>query len=144
MDDFHIEDDRDGVVKPLIPGVYAIFGHGNALGIGEALETLILLLAPAAPHTADELWESIGKLGFTFLESWPAWDGDLARADSVTIAVQVNGKARDDDHEDHRGYVSEYLLYALCVGCRMQQETHRNGGKWGDSHGLGFCADFDG
>ena len=33
-----IEDDRDGVVKPLIPGVYAIFGHGNALGLGEALE----------------------------------------------------------------------------------------------------------
>ena len=34
----HIEDDRDGVVKPLIPGVYAIFGHGNALSLGEALE----------------------------------------------------------------------------------------------------------
>lgn len=33
-----IEDDRDGVVKPLIPGVFAIFGHGNALGLGEALE----------------------------------------------------------------------------------------------------------
>lgn len=33
-----IEDDRDGTVKPLIPGVFAIFGHGNALGIGEALE----------------------------------------------------------------------------------------------------------
>lgn len=34
----HIEDDRDGRIKPLIPGVFAIFGHGNALGIGEALE----------------------------------------------------------------------------------------------------------
>lgn len=33
-----IEDDRDGLVKPLIPGVFAIFGHGNALGVGEALE----------------------------------------------------------------------------------------------------------
>ncbi len=33
-----IEDDRDGKVKPLIPGVFAIFGHGNALGLGEALE----------------------------------------------------------------------------------------------------------
>ena len=33
-----IEDDRDGVVKPLIPGVYAISGHGNALSLGEALE----------------------------------------------------------------------------------------------------------
>ena len=70
-------------------------GPDFALAASEALETLILLLAPAAPHTADELWESIGKLGFTFLESWPAWDGDLARADSVTIAVQVNGKLRD-------------------------------------------------
>ncbi len=34
----HIEDERDGTTKPLIPGVYAIFGHGNALGLGEALE----------------------------------------------------------------------------------------------------------
>lgn len=34
----HIEDDRDGRTKPLIPGVFAIFGHGNALGIGDALE----------------------------------------------------------------------------------------------------------
>lgn len=34
----HIEDDRDGLIKPLIPGAFAIFGHGNALGIGEALE----------------------------------------------------------------------------------------------------------
>lgn len=33
-----IEDDRDGVVRPLVPGVFAIFGHGNALGLGEALE----------------------------------------------------------------------------------------------------------
>lgn len=33
-----IEDDRDGKVKPLVPGVFAIFGHGNALGVGEALE----------------------------------------------------------------------------------------------------------
>ncbi len=61
----------------------------------EVLETLILLLAPAAPHTADELWESIGGQGFTYDQHWPNFDPELAKDDVVTIAVQVNGKLRD-------------------------------------------------
>jgi leucyl-tRNA synthetase len=66
-----------------------------ALAASEALESLILLLAPAAPHSADELWESIGKEGFTYHADWPRFQSDLAAAETVTIAVQVNGKLRD-------------------------------------------------
>lgn len=65
------------------------------LAASEAIENLILLIAPAAPHSADELWESIGKIGFTYLADWPTFDEALAAEDEVTIAVQVNGKLRD-------------------------------------------------
>jgi leucyl-tRNA synthetase len=66
------------------------------LAASEALETLILLLAPGAPHSADELWESVlGREGFTYREEWPRYDEALAAAERVTIALQVNGKLRD-------------------------------------------------
>jgi leucyl-tRNA synthetase len=61
----------------------------------EALETLILLLSPGAPHSADELYASLGKEGFTFVAEWPTFDPELAKEDTVTIAVQINGKLRD-------------------------------------------------
>jgi len=66
-----------------------------ALSLSEAIESLILLIGPAAPHSADELWTAIGKGGFTLNEQWPKFDDKLAADDSVTIAVQVNGKLRD-------------------------------------------------
>lgn len=65
------------------------------LAVSEATETLILLMAPGAPHSADELWESIGNQGFTLHAPWPSADESLAAEDTKTIAVQVNGKLRD-------------------------------------------------
>ena len=66
-----------------------------SLAVSEAIETLILLLSPGAPHSSDELWMSIGQGGFTYNEQWPTFDSKLAADDTVTIAVQVNGKLRD-------------------------------------------------
>ncbi|HRK20340.1 MAG TPA: leucine--tRNA ligase [Fimbriimonadaceae bacterium] len=63
--------------------------------LSEALESLILILAPAAPHTADEIWSSLGKEGFTFEANWPRFDPALTKSDTVTVALQVNGKLRD-------------------------------------------------
>lgn len=63
--------------------------------LSEAVETLTLLIAPAAPHTADELWEALGKDQFTYLENWPSYKPELAKDAVVTIALQVNGKLRD-------------------------------------------------
>ena len=68
------------------------------LVLSEALESLVLLLSPAAPHTADELWESLGRTGFTYHADWPKWDQAIAKELTVTIAVQVNGKLRDTIH----------------------------------------------
>lgn len=65
------------------------------LAMSEALETLVLLIAPSAPHSADQIWEDLGKTGFTYHAQWPIHDDELAAEDSLTIAVQVNGKLRD-------------------------------------------------
>ena len=66
-----------------------------ALSMSEALETLVLLVSVGAPHTADEIWESLGKEGFTYHANWPTHNEALAKESEVTIAVQVNGKLRD-------------------------------------------------
>ena len=60
----------------------------------EAVESLILLLAPFAPHMAEELWERLGHTHGVTAAGWPAWDEAAARADAVEIPVQVNGKVR--------------------------------------------------
>lgn len=63
--------------------------------LSEAMESLVLVLAPTAPHSADEIWTSLGREGFTYHAAWPTFDPELAKADLVTLAIQVNGKLRD-------------------------------------------------
>ena len=60
-----------------------------------AEEGLVKLLAPSAPHLAEELWARLGHNTSVHLESWPSYDADLAREDMVTLVVQVNGKLRE-------------------------------------------------
>ncbi len=60
----------------------------------QAMHTLILLLAPFAPHLSEEIWAAMGEKGFVSLAPWPEFDPRLTREDSVAIAVQVNGKKR--------------------------------------------------
>ena len=69
--------------------------EAQVLAFSEATETLILLLAPAAPFACDELWESIGRTGFTYEATWPVGRPELALEESIQVAVQVNGKLRD-------------------------------------------------
>ena len=66
-----------------------------ALAYSEACETLTLLLAPFAPHLAEELWHRLGKAQSVHLASWPAYDAEVAREEQITVVVQVNGKLRD-------------------------------------------------
>jgi leucyl-tRNA synthetase len=62
----------------------------------EALDSLLLVLAPLAPHLTAEIWE-IRHPGqpSVHLQSWPTFDPELIRQDTVTMVVQVNGKVRD-------------------------------------------------
>ena len=62
--------------------------------VGEALEGLVRMLAPFAPHTAEELWERLGHQGGMSAASWPVFDADVAKAEEIVIPVQVNGKVR--------------------------------------------------
>ncbi len=61
----------------------------------EACEHLCLLLAPFAPHLAEELWHRLGHQESVHLASWPAWDPAAAAEEEVTVVVQVNGRLRD-------------------------------------------------
>ncbi len=61
----------------------------------EAIETLLLLLAPAAPHITEELWARLGKPYSIHQQAWPTWDEELAKDETITLVVQVNGKLRD-------------------------------------------------
>ncbi|MBC8143460.1 MAG: class I tRNA ligase family protein [Armatimonadetes bacterium] len=62
----------------------------------EGAETLVKLLAPLAPHIADELFEKLGYTNrFLYTEAFPVYDAAAAAASEVTVVVQVNGKLRD-------------------------------------------------
>ncbi len=60
----------------------------------ELVEPLIVMLAPLAPHFAEECWERLGHGESVFATSWPAWDDALAREEQVELVVQVNGRVR--------------------------------------------------
>lgn len=72
----------------------------NALSAAEcagwrsALETLLLLSAPFAPHLAEELWQTIGHSTSIARQSWPVFNPELVVSDEWTIPIQVNGKLR--------------------------------------------------
>jgi leucyl-tRNA synthetase len=61
----------------------------------EAIDVLVRLAAPVAPHIAEELWERMGRPYSVHQQDWPVTDPDLAAEDEVEVVVQVNGKVRD-------------------------------------------------
>jgi leucyl-tRNA synthetase len=60
-----------------------------------ALQTLLLLLAPTAPHLAEEIWARLGYAYSIHSQSWPQFDAGLAEDEVVPLVIQVNGKLRD-------------------------------------------------
>jgi len=59
------------------------------------LESLLLVLAPFAPHIAEELWQRLGHAQSLAYEPWPTYEKDLIKDSQIELAVQVNGKIRD-------------------------------------------------
>jgi leucyl-tRNA synthetase len=80
--------------------VAAMMEYMNTLRKGERsphraeVEPLVQLVAPFAPHIAEELWERFGHERSVFDSGWPAFDEAMAREETVQLAVQVNGKMR--------------------------------------------------
>jgi leucyl-tRNA synthetase len=62
--------------------------------IKEAVENLLLLLAPFAPHMTEELWEKLGKKESIHLMPWPKYDIEAMVEEEIEIVVQVNGKVK--------------------------------------------------
>ena len=60
----------------------------------EVLEKLVVLLAPFAPHVAEELWEKLGYTTTVCDAEWPIFDESHLKEDSVTLSVSFNGKTR--------------------------------------------------
>ena len=66
----------------------------------KAIKTLILCLAPIAPHIAEELWKIIGEDYSIFNAKWPEYDENIAAKDIITIVFQINGKLRSKAEVD--------------------------------------------
>ena len=62
--------------------------------IKEAIETVILLLSPIAPHITEELWKKLGKQESLFKTSWPHHDAAAIVEEEILIVIQVNGRLR--------------------------------------------------
>jgi leucyl-tRNA synthetase len=85
----------------------------------QSLEPLVVMLAPYAPHLAEELWSLFGHERSVFTAPWPAFDERLAAAGDVEVVVQVNGKVRG------RVTVSRGASEAEVVARAMQDEAVR-------------------
>jgi leucyl-tRNA synthetase len=60
----------------------------------EAIDALVIMISPFAPHMAEELWQMLGHTGGLAAAAWPSFDPAVAKADEVVVPVQVNGKLR--------------------------------------------------
>ena len=85
----------------------------------DAVEPLLVMLAPYAPHLAEELWAAVGHDRSIFYASWPKYDATLAAAGEVEVVVQVNGKVRG------RVTVSRGASEAEVVALALQDESVR-------------------
>ncbi len=83
---------------------YSNIGHSRESGnpdtsqqtlLNQSIETLVLLLAPFAPHVAEEMWQMMGKSEATIAQvAWPTFDEKALKTSTIIIAVQVNGRVR--------------------------------------------------
>jgi leucyl-tRNA synthetase len=74
--------------------VKAEYGYASQAEWRQALTSLVQLLAPFAPHITEELWRQLEQEGSVHIAQWPTYDQKYLVTDTVTIAVQVNGKLR--------------------------------------------------
>jgi leucyl-tRNA synthetase len=62
--------------------------------VTEAVDALVRMISPFAPHTGEELWEMLGHKGGLSAARWPEFDAEVAKADEIVVPVQINGKLR--------------------------------------------------
>ena len=67
---------------------------GTIAVLKEAVDALVRMVSPFAPHMAEELWEALGHTGGIAAATWPTYDEAVAKADEIVVPVQINGKVR--------------------------------------------------
>ena len=82
------------LINAIAPLAERVADEGVRWVLREAFSVLSRLLAPFAPHVAEELWEALGETGFVSDAAWPSYDEGMLVEDRVTVVVQVNGKLR--------------------------------------------------
>ena len=87
----------------------------------EAIRTLLLLIAPGAPHLAEEAWAKRGENGMIANASWPSHDPGLLVDQTVTLAIQVNGKLRDTISVA-RGMASDEVETLALASAKVQSQ----------------------
>ncbi|HWG53928.1 MAG TPA: leucine--tRNA ligase [Gemmatimonadaceae bacterium] len=101
--------------------IAAMMEYVNALRSGERVpqraevEPLVQLVAPFAPHIAEELWERMGHDTSVFDSGWPAFDAAAAAEDEIEVGVQVNGKLRGSVRISRDATEEQVLAAALAV-----------------------------
>jgi leucyl-tRNA synthetase len=83
-----------GAINDLYKFKTVSFGKSEAWQ--QALENIVACVAPFAPHVAEELWHQLGHESSVHAGTWPQWDDKYLVQDTITIAVQVNGKLRGE------------------------------------------------
>lgn len=94
----------------------------------EAIDALVRLLAPMAPHIGAELWEAIGNTNRLEDADWPTWDKKYLISDTMTIVVQVNGKLRaklELDRDTEEAVIKERALLDENVQKFVQEEPKK-------------------
>lgn len=81
-------------IMELVNGIYAYPEEADRGTLAQAIETVIVLLAPFAPHITEELWRNIGHTDSVHAQPWPTYDESALVLAEVEIAVQINGKVR--------------------------------------------------
>ena len=69
--------------------------YGNVKQLRETFKTFVNILAPMAPHLSEEIWEKVGEKGSGHLTKYPKYDENYLERNTITIAVQINGKLKD-------------------------------------------------
>ncbi len=96
----------------------------------EMIESLITLLAPFTPHIAEEMWEKIGHSESVFKQKWPVYDKDKMKEDTISIAIQINGKLRDnieispDENKDNVLSLAKAKLSSKLEGKNIVKEIY--------------------
>lgn len=100
--------------------------------IREAIETIIILLAPIVPHITEELWTALGYESNLADIPWPVYDHEVAAEEEITIVIQINGKVRsrmvvpaDEDGEKIKSLaLSDEKIIGFISGKKVLREIY--------------------